>query len=140
MRGRGRRKLAFSTCNVFATFSLRFPNVFITEVGIAAAIHLKKHIATHAKGMNNLEKWNSPRAEFLSATPGVDHFDDDLGGRSDDDLAPIALMDEHHKEALINNEDVDNQGDNAEELAEGGAGDETSSEEDGEPSAESIDF
>ena len=49
-------------------------------------------------------------------------------------------MDEDHKEALLDNEDGEDEGDNVEEVAEGGAGDEQSSDEGGESSAESIEF
>ena len=49
-------------------------------------------------------------------------------------------MDEDHKEALLDNEDGEDEGDNVEEVAEGGAGDELSSDEGGDSSAESIEF
>ena len=67
-------------------------------------------------------------------------LDDELGGCSDDDFEPIPLMDEDHKEALLDNEDGEDEGGNVEEVAEGGAGDELSSDEGGESSAESIEF
>ena len=67
-------------------------------------------------------------------------LDDELGGCSDDDFEPIPLMDEDHKEALLDNEDGGDEGDNVEEVAEGGAGGELSSDEGGKSSAESIDF
>ena len=53
-------------------------------------------------------------------------LDDKLGGCSDDDFEPIALMDEDHK-GRGGNEDGEDEGDNVEEVAEGGAGDELSS-------------
>ena len=63
-------------------------------------------------------------------------LDDELWGcsdddfePSDDDFEPIPLMDEDHKEALLDNEDGKDEGDNVEEVAEGGAGDELSSAE-----------
>ena len=67
-------------------------------------------------------------------------LDDELGGCSDDDFAPIPLMDEDHKEALLDNEDGEDEGGNVEEVAEGGTGDELSSDEGGHSSAESIVF
>ena len=49
-------------------------------------------------------------------------------------------MDEDHKEALLGNEYGEDEGDNLEEVAQRGAGDEQSSEEGGKFSAESIEF
>ena len=56
------------------------------------------------------------------------------GGQPDEDVAPIPLMDKEFKEALLDNEDRE------EELAEsGGAGDDESSEEDDAAPTESTD-
>ena len=52
-------------------------------------------------------------------------IDDELGGCSDDDFAPITLLDEDHEEALLDNEDGEDEVDNVEELAQDGAGDVT---------------
>ena len=49
-------------------------------------------------------------------------------------------MGEDHKVALLDNEDGEDEGDNVEEVADGGAGDELSSDEGGESLAESIEF
>ena len=49
-------------------------------------------------------------------------------------------MYEDHKEALLDNEDGEDEGDNVEEVAAGGAGDEQSSGEGEESSAESIEL
>ena len=49
-------------------------------------------------------------------------------------------MDEDHKEALLDNEGGEDEGDNVEEVAEGGAGDELSADEGVESSADSIEF
>ena len=46
-------------------------------------------------------------------------------------------MDDDLKEALLDNEDGEDEGDNVEEVAESGVGDELSSDEGGEPSNES---
>ena len=42
-------------------------------------------------------------------------LDDELGGCSDDDFEPIPLMDGDYKEALLDNEDAEDEGDNVEE-------------------------
>ena len=41
-------------------------------------------------------------------------LDDELGGCSDDEFAPISLMDEEHKEALLDNEDGEYEGNDVE--------------------------
>ena len=51
---------------VFATFSLRFIYVFISEVGIAAAIHLNKYIAAQATGDSNKNKDSPPQVQKFS--------------------------------------------------------------------------
>ena len=63
--------------NVFATFYLRFLYVFISEVGITAAIHLEKYTAAQAKGDTN--KNTPPQgAEVLVVFPAFVLRDDEL--------------------------------------------------------------
>ena len=50
------------------------------------------------------------------------------------------MTDEDKKEALLDNEDGEDEGDNVEEVAEGGAGVELCCAEGGESSAESTEF
>ena len=99
----------------------------------------EKYIAAQAKSDSN-KKYKKACAEVLVALTGPVLLDDEFGGCSDDDFEPIPLMDEDHKEALLDNEDGEDEEDDVEEVAEGGAGDELSSNEGRESSAESIEF
>ena len=100
---------------------------------------LEKVYGGASKGRQQKEKQKTG-AEVLVVLPSPVFLDDELGGYSDDDVEPIPLMDKDHKEALLDNEDGEDEEDNVEEVAEGGARDELSSDEGGESSAESIEF
>ena len=98
--------------------SQRFLYVLFSKVGIAAATHWRKYTAAQAKGDSQIK--NDIGTEVLVSLPGPVFLDDELGGCSDDDFAPIPLMDEDRKEALLDNKDGEDEGDNVEEVAEGG--------------------
>ena len=52
---------------VFATFHLRFLYVVISEVGVAATIHLKQYIAAQAKGDSNNKNKSRCRSSRCSS-------------------------------------------------------------------------
>ena len=115
--------------------SICSPVVFLKQVGIAASIQLKRYLAANAKVDVKKEKSGANEKTLPIQT----YIDDDLGGQTDDEVAPVAVMDEDFKEALLDNED--REGDEQNKLAEGaGAGDDKSSEEDHAAPAESTEF
>ena len=75
---------------MFAKFPLRVLHVLISELGIAAAIHLKMDIAAQEKDDSKTKK-EPPGAEVILAFPAPVSIDDELGEFSDDGFAPIPL-------------------------------------------------
>ena len=73
--------LIITESNMFATFSLRFLYVFISEAGIAAEINLQVHIAAQAKGDINYKK-RKYIAKVHVALPGSVFLDDELRRRT----------------------------------------------------------
>ena len=75
--------------------------MFNNDVGIAAALHLKKYLAWKAKG-DNTSKKNGVAADTDEKETFLQILNDDFGGWSDDDFAPIPLNRECSFNSFVN--------------------------------------